>query len=142
MAWWPFVECATHSASVCNYRNNFFWRAQNGNDGDVHKGQDYFHSSWVDLVISDLIGLNVSRPDPTGPSWLRYAPLIPSLMPPRYFALDGVRVWNAAGNHDVALLWDEDGTRYGRGVGMAILVNGSIVASRTSMGMLEYELHA
>jgi hypothetical protein len=123
-------------------RNNFFWRAQNGNAGDVHKGKDYFHSSWIDLIISDLIGLNVSRPDPSGPSRLRYAPLIQQRTAPEYFALDGVRVWNAAGSHDVTLLWDENGSRYRRGVGMTMLVNGSVVASRRTIGVLEYELHA
>ena len=92
-------------------------------------------------MISDLIGFNVSRLDTDGPSRLRYAPLIEPNTAPKYFALDGVRVWNAAGGHDVTLLWDEDGTRYRRGVGMTMLVNGSRVASRRAIGVLEYELN-
>jgi hypothetical protein len=120
------------------YWNNVFWRAQNGNAGDVRKGQDYFHSSWIDLVISDLLGFTASRPNADGPTMLRFAPLMEPQTAPPYFALDGVR----AANHDIALLWDADGSRYGKGIGMSVLVDGSVVATRAVLGKLEYKLPA
>ena len=60
---------------------------ETGWPSQVHKGQDYFHSSWIDLVISDLIGLNVTRTDPNGPSLLRYAPLLTPRTAPRRLLL-------------------------------------------------------
>ena len=39
-------------------------------------------------------------------------------------------------------MWDVDGSRYGVGVGMSIIVDGKVVASRNSLGTLEHELPA
>ena len=50
------------------YWNTRNWRAQGGAAiTATYRGNDYFHSSWIDLVINGLIGLDVTR---TSISWL------------------------------------------------------------------------
>ena len=44
------------------YWNTRNWRAQGGAAiTATYRGNDYFHSSWIDLVINGLIGLDVIR---------------------------------------------------------------------------------
>ena len=50
------------------------------------------------------------------------APLAPESW--AYFALDNISYHG----HDVAIVWDRDGTRYKRGAGLTLLVDGRVVA--------------
>jgi hypothetical protein len=50
----------------------------------------------------------------------------------RYFCLDGVRT--AA--HDLAVIYDATGRRYGRGTGLMLLVDGVVVASSPTLSKL------
>ena len=81
--------------------------------------EHYFHSGYVDLVITGLVGLR-PRSDDT----LEVSPLAPDEWP--WFALDDVDYHG----HRVSVLWDRDGSRYHRGAGLTLLVDGR-VAGRT-----------
>ncbi|WP_182906892.1 MGH1-like glycoside hydrolase domain-containing protein [Microbispora sp. H13382] len=87
--------------------------------------EHYNHSTFNDLVISGLIGL---RPQPDGRVVLN--PLVPAGWD--YFALENVPYHG----HNVTVLWDRDGTRYGQGAGMRVYVDGRPAAHRAGIGEL------
>lgn len=95
-----------------------------GHDTPNHS-EHYFHSAYVNLVITGVVGLRPRADDsvvvnPLAPkSWL-------------YFALDDVRYH---GRH-LTILWDRDGTRYRRGRGLMILAEGRVIASAPRLGRL------
>lgn len=82
-----------------------------------YHSEHYFHSSFVDLVITGLVGLR-PRPDDT----LRIRPLVPRHWD--WFALEGVSYHG----HDLAVFWDREGRRYGRGPGLVVLLDGREVS--------------
>ena len=82
-----------------------------GHDRTDHS-EHYFHSGFVDLVLTGLIGLQ-PQPDDT----LILEPLVPATWD--YFALDNLLYHG----HEVAIIWDRDGTKYGRGPGFNVLVD-------------------
>ncbi|MPZ82183.1 MAG: hypothetical protein GEV28_18000 [Actinophytocola sp.] len=89
--------------------------------------EHYNHSTFTDLVINGLIGL---RPGDR----LTVNPLVPSTWD--YFALENVPYRG----HNVTVLWDRDGTRYSRGAGLQVFVDGHRVARRPSPGALSVEV--
>ena len=105
--------------------------AANPDDGswDGHNSyyhsEHYFHSGFVDLVITGLAGLR-PRADDT----LEVNPLAPDEW--AYFALDDV----AYHGHRVSVVWDREGNRYGVGAGLSLIVNGRVVANRPDLGRL------
>jgi len=94
--------------------DNGSWDGFNAFDHSEH----YFHSGYVDLVITGLVGLR-PRADDT----LEVSPLAPDEW--SWFALDDV----AYHEHRVTVLWDRDGTRYHRGRGLTLLVDGRLIAN-------------
>jgi len=83
------------------------------------KGRDlrsrwYNHSTFADLVITGLVGI-VPRRDDT----LELHPLLPEGHWD-WFCLEGVRYHG----HDLTIVWDRDGTHYGRGAGLTAWVDG------------------
>ncbi|MEP6757019.1 MAG: glycosyl hydrolase family 65 protein [Chthonomonadales bacterium] len=101
-----------------------------GHDGYNHS-EHYFHSSFNDLVITGLVGLN-PRADDT----MEIEPLAPADW--NWFALDEAPYHG----HKLSILWDRDGTRYGRGAGLRVLADGKVVASRKTLGKLTFKLLA
>jgi hypothetical protein len=95
-----------------------------GHDGYNHS-EHYFHSSFNDLIITGLIGLQPSDDDV-----LRLKPLAPADWP--YFALDDVPYRG----HLLSVLWDKDGSRYGKGAGLRVFASGREIASRTTLGSI------
>ncbi|MBX6386899.1 MAG: discoidin domain-containing protein, partial [Microbispora sp.] len=87
--------------------------------------EHYNHSTFNDLVIGGLIGL---RPQPDGKVVLK--PLVPAEWD--YFALENVPYHG----HNVTVLWDRDGSRYGQGAGMRVYVDGRPAAHRATVGEL------
>jgi hypothetical protein len=79
--------------------------------------EHYFHSGYVDLVITGVVGLRPRADDSVevrplaGESWA-------------YFALDGVRYHG----HTLSILWDRTGNRYRRGKGLAVIADGRTIA--------------
>jgi hypothetical protein len=90
-----------------------------------YHSEHYFHSGYVDLVITGLMGLR-----PRADDSLEVNPLIPDDWP--YAALEGVDYHG----YDVAILWDRDGQRYGKGRGLTVLVDGRLVANAPTLGRL------
>lgn len=99
-----------------------------GHDGYNHS-EHYFHSGFCDLVITGLVGLR-PRPDDlleifplASPDW-------------DYYCLDGV-VYRG---RQVCILWDKTGSRYQRGAGWQVLVDGKslvkLPAARPWRGLL------
>lgn len=99
-----------------------------GHDGYNHS-EHYFHSSFNDLVITGLVGL-IPRHDET----LELKPLAPESWP--YFALDDV----AYRGHTLSIVWDRDGTHYGKGKGLRVLVDGKVVATKPTLAPLTVKL--
>jgi hypothetical protein len=86
----------------------------------------YNHSTFADLVISGLVGL-VPREDDT----IEVDPLVPADAWD-WFCLDGVPYHG----REVTIVWDRTGSRYGKGVGLAVWVDGREIARRPDLGRL------
>ncbi|NJD10255.1 MAG: discoidin domain-containing protein [Gemmatimonadetes bacterium] len=82
-----------------------------------YHSEHYFHSGYTDLIITGLVGLR-PRPDDV----IEINPLVPDGW--SFFALDDVSYHG----HSVSIIWDRDGTRYRRGAGLSILVDGRLLA--------------
>lgn len=86
---------------------------------DRNRGGRYLHSTFVDL-IAGLLGLW-----PRDPRSLSVRVLLPDTVGVRFFALDGVLFRG----RDLCVAYDRDGSRYGLGVGVHVLVDGHLHAS-------------
>jgi hypothetical protein len=87
----------------------------NGKEG---RSRYYNHSTYADLVIGGVVGL-VPRADQTVEVW----PLLPAATWP-WFCLDRVDYHG----HELAIIWDQDGSHYQRGPGLMILADGKEIA--------------
>jgi hypothetical protein len=94
-----------------------------------YHSEHYLHSAFVDLVITGLVGLR-PRADDT----LEVHPLFPDTWD--YLALDNV----AYHGHDVAIVWDRTGERYGVGEGLMLFVDGRRIASADGVEPLVAQL--
>lgn len=93
-------------------------------DGNNHS-EDYNHSTYNDNVISGLIGIR-GQPGNT----VVIKPLAPASWD--YFALENTPYHG----HNLTVLWDRTGGRYGQGAGLQVFVDGSKVASQNSLNAL------
>ena len=93
---------------------NGTWDAGKGGE---ERGKDYNHSTFCDLVISGLVGLR-----PRADDVVEVNPLAPPEWP--WLCLDHV----AYHGRMLTILWDRDGTRYGRGPGLQVFADGVPVA--------------
>ena len=98
---------------------------QDMNDAVV-RGKDYNHSSYCDLVISGLVGLEL-RDD----GGVVIDPLIPKGTWD-WFCLDGIR----HGNKNLTILYDKTGERYQLGQGLRVLADGVEIGSSRSLSAL------
>ena len=78
----------------------------------------YNHSTYADLLITGVIGLR-----PRADDVVEISPLLPTDTWD-WFCLDGVKYHG----HMLTVIWDKDGTRYGRGAGLRVLVGGKEIA--------------
>ncbi len=83
-------------------------------NGSGGRSRYYNHSTFADLLITGVVGLR-PRPDDVIEVW----PLLPDDAWD-WFCLDGVRYHGRS----LTILWDKDGSRYGRGPGLRVLVDG------------------
>lgn len=95
-----------------------------GHDTPYHS-EHYFHSAYVNLVITGVAGLR-----PRADDSVVVNPLAPGSW--AYFALDDVHYHG----HRLTLLWDRDGTRYHRGRGLTLLADGEVIARAPRLGRL------
>jgi hypothetical protein len=87
-----------------------------------YHSEHYFHSAYVDLIVTGLVGLR-----PRADDSVEVNPLVPDDWD--YFALDGVSYHG----HELSIVWDRDGSRYGRGSGLSVLLNDRIVVNEPSL---------
>jgi hypothetical protein len=80
-------------------------------------GDDYNHSRYCDLVITGLAGLR-----PRADDSLEVNPLVPAGWD--YFCVDGILYHGRM----VTILYDRTGSRYGKGAGLRILIDGAEAA--------------
>ncbi|MCW1428958.1 glycogen debranching protein [Novosphingobium sp. JCM 18896] len=96
----------------------------------LDRSHHYFHSGFVDLVLTGLVGIR-----PRADDVLEINPLLPAAGDAQ--ALAWFRVENVPYHgHSLAVTWDADGRHYGRGAGLAIEVDGREVARRATLGRL------
>ncbi|KAI0871597.1 six-hairpin glycosidase [Hypoxylon argillaceum] len=89
----------------------------------LDRSSHYFHSSFIDLVISGLVGIRPSADDV-----LVVNPLGVNL---DYFRLEGV-IYHG---NEIAVQWDVDGSQYGK-QGLIVEVGNAIVATSSSLKRL------
>lgn len=99
-----------------------------GHDGYNHS-EHYFHSSFNDLVITGLAGLK-TRADDT----LEIDPLFPQDW--AFFAMDDIPYRG----RKISILWDRDGSRYGKGTGLRVLADDREIAAAPTLGKLAVKL--
>jgi hypothetical protein len=99
-----------------------------GHDSYNHS-EHYFHSGFIDQVITGLVGL---RPQDT--DTIVVNPLVPDNWD--YFAIVDVPYRG----HRVAIIWDRDGNRYGLGKGLHLQVDGQTLATSATIEKLVAKL--
>lgn len=97
----------------------------------LDRSHHYFHSGYVDLVLTGLVGIR-----PRADDVLEVNPLLPHAKDPQ--ALPWFRAQDIPYHgRRIAVTWDADGSRYGKGAGLSIEVDGKEVARRPALGRLE-----
>ena len=87
-------------------------------NGSGGRSRYYNHSSFADLLITGIVGLQ-PRADRT----VEVYPLLPADTWD-WFCLDGVKYHGRM----LTILWDKDGTHYGRGAGLKVLADDKEIA--------------
>lgn len=98
--------------------------------GENPRSDYYNHSTWADLIVTGLVGLRPREDDV-----LEVNPLVPEARWD-WFCMDGI----SYRGHDVTVLWDKDGRRYGKGSGMRIWVDGRLVSVTPGIAKAEIKL--
>ncbi len=94
--------------------------------GDQERSRYYNHSTYNDLVITGLVGLR-----PRNDNTVEVNPLVPEGKWD-WFCLDDVPYHG----HSLTILWDKDGSRYHKGKGLQVMVDGKVVGQRDTLGRL------
>jgi hypothetical protein len=94
------------------------------------RSHHYFHSAFVDLILTGLVGIR-----PRADDMLEVNPLVPGASDPQ--TLNWFRIQDVPYHgHSVAVTWDVDGRHYRGVAGLTIEVDGRRVAHRASLGRL------
>lgn len=99
-------------------------------NGRDDRSRHYNHSTFADVLITGVVGVVPTPGDLV---------VIDPLVPPGtwdWFCLDGMRYRGST----LAVVWDRTGTRYGRGAGLMVFLNGERVAWRPELGRLVFSL--
>jgi Trehalase len=99
----------------------------NGKNG---RSRYYNHSTFADLLITGVVGLH-----PRADDVVEIYPLLPDDTWD-WFCLDGVKYHG----HMLTILWDKDGSRYGRGAGLIVLADGKQIARAKNLMKLDGKL--
>ena len=98
--------------------------------GGKERGKDYNHSTFVDLIISGLIGLR-----PKAHDVVVIYPLIPEGVWD-YFALHNVEYHGRL----LSIIWDATGEKFNKGKGLAVFVNGKLKARTKTLQKIRFNL--
>ncbi len=98
--------------------------------GDQERSYYYNHSTFADLMITGLMGLR-----PRTDNVLEVHPLIPEKNWD-WFCLDNILYHGRI----ITILWDKDGSRFGRGAGFQLLVDGKKLVSSPRLEPLQAEM--
>jgi hypothetical protein len=90
----------------------------------------YNHSTYADLLVTGVVGL-VPRDD----NRVEVCPLLPEATWD-WFCLDGVKYHGRM----LTILWDQDGSHYGRGRGLQVFAGGKVVAKSDKLERIEGKL--
>ncbi len=99
-------------------------------NGKNDRSRYYNHSTYADLLITGIIGLR-----PRADDIVEIYPLLPANTWD-WFCLDGVKYHG----HMITVIWDKDGSRYGRGAGLRVLVDGKQIGVSETLSRLECRL--
>ena len=105
------------------------WRNGTWSDakGGIERGKDYNHSTYCDLIISGLVGIR-----PQEGNTLTVNPLLPD-GEWDYFCLEDVLYHGKR----ITVLYDKKGTKYNKGKGLTVFVNGVKKASSRKLSPLK-----
>ncbi|MDL2309570.1 hypothetical protein LJC39_00375 [Parabacteroides sp. OttesenSCG-928-B22] len=98
--------------------------------GGVERGKDYNHSTYCDNLISGLVGIRTQEDNS-----LVVNPLIPDKAW-EWFCLDGVSYKGKT----ITVLYDREGTKYGKGCGLMVFVDGEMKAQSEAIRKLKVAL--
>lgn len=98
--------------------------------GDEERSRYYNHSTFNDLIISGLVGLR-----PRADDMLEVNPLIPAGKWD-WFCLDGVPYHGK----NITIIWDKNGTKYKKGKGLMLFVDGKQKATSVTLEQLTVRL--
>ncbi len=99
-----------------------------GHDAYFHS-EHYFHSSYCDLVLSGLMGIDLREPGK-----LTLHPLFPSTW--EFAAVDNLLVRN----REIAVVWDKTGQKYQKGTGLQIFADGRKIHSQADLKPVRLDL--
>ena len=94
--------------------------------GDQERSRYYNHSTFIDLIITGLVGLLPGPGDV-----IEVNPLIPEETWD-WFCLDNVLYKGRM----ITILWDKDGTRYNKGKGFRVFANGKEIAGSEHLELI------
>lgn len=94
--------------------------------GDEERSRYYNHSTFNDLIITGLVGLR-----PREDNRVEVHPLLPANKW-KWFCLDNVLYHGKI----ITIIWDADGTKYNKGKGLSVWVNGKKVAASLKLEKL------
>ncbi len=114
----PYIAEALHPDTGLWDHHDFYYRSEH-----------YFHSGFVDLIITGLAGLKVGEGRK-----LTIDPLFPAEWD--YFAMDQIPYRGSR----VAILWDKTGERYGKGKGLHVFLDGESAGSSPTLTKLAVDL--
>jgi hypothetical protein len=92
-------------------------------NGKNDRSRYYNHSTYADLLITGVLGLH-----PRADDIVEISPLLPTDTWD-WFCLDGVKYHGRI----LTVIWDKDGSRYGRGAGLRVLVDGKETARSATL---------
>lgn len=99
--------------------------------GGLHRGKDYNHSTYNDLIITGLVGLRPREDD-----IVEVNPLLPEDVWD-WFCLDNVLYHGKI----LTVIWDKTGKKYGSGRGLTLLIDGEKAANSPGLARITAPLN-
>jgi hypothetical protein len=98
--------------------------------GDQERSRYYNHSTFNDLIITGLVGLR-----PRADNTIEVHPLLPDGKWD-WFCLDNILYHGKI----ITVIWDKTGTKYKRGKGLSVWVNGKLAGRSENLSKIEGSL--